>query len=183
MVTSPRLTADCVDCCGLCCVAPAFDAEQGFGYSKPAHTPCANLREDDRCAIHHALRTRGFGSCATFECYGAGQRVTRLFGGRSWRSSPVLARRMFEAYFRYRALHELMALLELTIPKASLHDAKGLRDQLQVIDELCESGAALAESVRIGQIRRQVLSQLRLAIAPRGEPLTTGAKLSEHADR
>jgi hypothetical protein len=173
MVASPRLRADCARCCGLCCVAPAFDAEQGFGYSKPAHTQCANLREDDRCAIHHALRTEGFSSCAAFECYGAGQRVTRLFGGKSWRSSPALARQMFEAYFRYRALHELMAVLELAMPKASPPDAKRLRDLLQTIDDLCETGAALAESVRIGQLRRHVLAQLRLALAPRRDPLTT----------
>lgn len=57
-MTARMLTADCTKCCGLCCVSPAFDAEQGFGYSKPAHTPCVNLRRDDRCAIHHALPAR-----------------------------------------------------------------------------------------------------------------------------
>jgi len=166
MITSRRFTADCVRCCGLCCVAPTFDAEQGFGYTKSAHTPCANLSADNRCTIHDALPARGFASCATFDCHGAGQRVTRLFAGKSWRSSPELARRMFRAYFRYRALHELMALLELAIPQAPPSDAERLRERLQSLDTLCETGAALDDSVRIGQLRREVLLEVRRALAP-----------------
>lgn len=171
MVASSPLTADCRKCCGLCCVAPAFDAEQGFGYSKAAHTPCTNLCADDRCAIHHALHARGFSACAAFDCHGAGQRVTRLFAGRSWRSSPELALQMFRAYFRYRSLHELMFLLELAIPKASPPDAKRLRDLIGTIEALCETGAALAGSVRIGELRGEALSQMRLALTPRSASL------------
>jgi hypothetical protein len=173
MVASSPLTADCAKCCGLCCVAPAFDAEQGFGYGKPAHTPCANLRADDRCAIHHELRARGFPACAAFDCHGAGQRVTQLFAGQSWRSSPELARQMFTAYFRYRSLHELMFLLQLAIPKAAPPDATRLQDVIETIDDLCETGAALAGSVSIGELRREVLSQVRLAVALRvaGRPV------------
>lgn len=156
MLTNPGLTPDCARCCGLCCVAPAFDAAQGFGYTKPAHVPCTNLRCDDRCAIHHALHARRFSACANVDCHGAGQRVTRLFGGNFWRSSPELARQMFEAYFRYRALHELMALLELAIPRASPADERRLRDHLRNIEELCETGAALADSLRVAEIRREV---------------------------
>ena len=166
MVTSSLLTADCAKCCGLCCVAPAFDAEQGFGYSKPAHTPCPNLRGDDRCAIHHALCAHGFSACATFDCHGAGQRVTQLFGGRSWRSSPQLARQMFAAYSRYRSLHELMFLLEVALPKASPFDAKRLRNLIETIESLCETGAALSGSVRISALRAEALSQMRLALTP-----------------
>lgn len=165
MVGSPRLTADCANCCGLCCVAPAFDAEQGFGYSKPAHTPCINLHGDDRCAIHHALRARGFTSCAAFDCHGAGQRVTRLFAGRSWRSAPELARQMFAAYSRYRSLHELMAILELAIPRASPSDANRLRARLEEIDGLCETGAVLGGSIRVAELRREILSRVRLALS------------------
>jgi hypothetical protein len=173
MVATRTLSADCAKCCGLCCVAPAFDAEQGFGYSKAAHTPCANLRGDDRCAIHHALRAHGFTACAAFDCHGAGQRVTQLFEGRSWRSSPELARSMFTAYSRYRSLHELMFLLELASGKASPPHAKPLWDLIEIIDGLCESGAALAGSVRISELRAEALAQMRLALAPRisGQPI------------
>lgn len=162
---APRLQADCAKCCALCCVAPAFDADQGFAFSKPAHTACANLRTDARCAIHDDLASRGFPACAAFDCYGAGQRVTQqLFGGASWRSSPEMARRMFDAYFRYRALHELMAALELAIQRASPPDVVRLREQLRRIDELCESAEALADTVRIDAIRKDVLSGVRAAL-------------------
>jgi hypothetical protein len=76
MTIDSQLRADCAKCCGLCCVAPAFDADQGFGFDKPAHTACRNLDADHRCAIHAALRARGFPACATFDCYGAGQWLT-----------------------------------------------------------------------------------------------------------
>lgn len=162
---SPRLQPDCARCCALCCVAPAFDAEQGFGFSKPAHTPCANLLADDRCAIHEELPARGFPACATFHCHGAGQWVTqRVFGGRSWRSSPQLARQMFRAYFRYRALHELMALLELAIPHAPAPEASPLRDCLASLAALCDSGGALADSLRLSDLRTEVESRLRAAL-------------------
>lgn len=154
-MSAPMLAADCAKCCGLCCVAPAFDAEQGFGYSKPAHTPCTNLRRDNRCTVHHALNEHGFPACASFDCHGAGQRVTQaLFGGRSWRTSPEIAREMFRAYFRYRSLHELMALLQAAISKSSPPDAQHLRRSLESIDDLCETGAALDDSVSVSAIRR-----------------------------
>lgn len=159
---SPQLRADCTKCCGLCCVGPSFDADQGFGFDKPAHSPCANLRADFRCAIHDELALRGFPACATFDCYGAGQRVTqRLFEGKSWKSSPELAPRMFTAYYRYRALHELMALLELAIERVSLREVPSLRHVHELIDELCESGAALAATVSIEDLRADVLNRIR----------------------
>src|SRR5579863_8626684 len=110
-----RLRADCARCCGLCCAAPAFMAVQGFGFDKPAHTACRHLGADHRCVIHAELGMRGFPACSAFDCYGAGQRVTQLFAGKSWRSSPETAARMFTLYARFRALHELMALLDLAI--------------------------------------------------------------------
>ena len=176
-----QLRADCTRCSGLCCVGPAFDADQGFGFDKPAHTPCANLRPDYRCAIHRERRSRGFPSCVTFDCYGAGQRVTQqLFGGKSWRSSPELAPRMFDAYSRYRVLHELMALLEVAIARASSPDAAArLRETRQSIDELCESGAALDEALPMDELRRDVLNHVRralgagLSVVPSGDTLTT----------
>lgn len=162
---SPKLRADCTKCCAICCVAPPFDANQGFGFDKAAHSACSNLRTNLRCGIHDGLRSRGFPACASFDCYGAGQRVTQhLFGGRSWQSSPQVALQMFNAYFRYRALHELMALLEMAIQRVSPRDALQLREQLRFIDGLCESGTAAADTVRIDAIRKDVLSRVRVAL-------------------
>jgi hypothetical protein len=162
---SPQLRADCARCCGLCCVGPAFDADQGFGFDKPAHIPCANLRGDFRCSIYGELRQRGFPACVTFDCYGAGQRVTQhLFAGASWQSSPELAARMFDAYYRYRGLHELMAILEVAIERASAIERPRLREVLRFIDDLCESGAAMAETLAVNEMRKDVLSRVRAAL-------------------
>jgi len=173
---SPRLRADCARCCGLCCVGPAFDAGQGFGFDKPAHTPCAHLREDFRCGIHDELWQRGFPACVTFDCYGAGQRVTQqLFGGKSWKSTPSLAPRMFDAYRRYRALHELLALLELAIDKVSVREALPLRELSQSIDALCESG--VAETLAIDVLRKEVLGLVRAVLGAGLSGVSTGDTL------
>lgn len=170
---SRQLRSDCARCCGLCCVGPAFDAGQGFGFDKPSHTPCANLRADFRCAIYGDRLERGFPACEAFDCFGAGQRVTQnLFGGASWRSSPELAARMFDAYSRYRALHELMLILEVAIEnpvnpcaRVSSRDAVRLRELRRFIDELCESGAAMADTLPIHQLRKDVLTRVRGALS------------------
>ncbi len=158
------LRADCAKCCALCCVAPAFDADQGFGLDKPAHTPCVNLDAQFRCAIHEELHARGFPACARFDCFGAGQRVTRLFAGTSWRESPQLARRMFEAYRRYRSLHELLVLLGLAIERVPPCAAGGLRELRGVIEDLCESGAALEEALSIETIQKEASRVVREAL-------------------
>ena len=162
MIAQSRLRADCARCCGLCCVAPSFDAHQGFGFDKPAHTACLHLRDDHRCAIHDALRVRGFPGCAAFDCHGAGQWVTQqLFGGQSWRSSPEIAARMFRAYGRYRALHELMALLQLAIARVPAADATALKRCLQELDAICRAGPELALSVSLSAVRNTVRTLLR----------------------
>ena len=144
------MRADCANCCALCCVAPAFDADQGFGFSKPARTPCVNLRDGYRCAIHGALERLGFPSCAAFDCYGAGQRVTqRLFAGKSWATAPKIAQEMFNAYYKYRLLHELMAGLESAMQKVSARHAQRLQESFLLIDAACESGQALSDTFQV----------------------------------
>jgi hypothetical protein len=111
-----RFKPDCVSCSALCCVAPSFDVDQGFGYDKPAHIPCINLKEDYRCAVHDSLATCGFTGCVVYDCHGAGQWVTQtLFKGASWRDSPETAKAMFAAFARQTVLHELMLLLSTAL--------------------------------------------------------------------
>jgi hypothetical protein len=167
--------ADCAKCCGLCCVAPAFDAAQGFGYSKPACTACTHLRADFRCSIHDRLRPGGFPACITFDCYGAGQRVTQhLFAGKSWRSSPELASQMFNAYHRYRVAHETLAILELAIQHAAPPDTWLLRERLRFLDDLCASGEAASEDIPLYAIRAEVLSRVRDVFRSQGRPKLPG---------
>jgi hypothetical protein len=84
----------------LCCVATSFDASDAFAFSKPAGIPCRNLK-GTRCAVHAQLRERGLAGCAAFDCYGAGQRVTRT----------VSEERQQAAFFVVREVHELLWLL------------------------------------------------------------------------
>jgi uncharacterized protein YjbI with pentapeptide repeats len=103
------LRADCAQCFGLCCVAPAFVASADFAITKPAGRPCPNLGADFGCGIHDGLRGSGFGGCAVYDCFGAGQKVAQVtFGGRDWRGAPEIAEQMFGAFAAVRQLHELL---------------------------------------------------------------------------
>jgi hypothetical protein len=156
----PALRPDCARCAGLCCVAPAFDADQGFGYDKPAGEACMHLQADNRCGIHPALVAQGFPGCASFNCFGAGQRATALFDS-DWRESPARAGRIFETYSRLRTLHELMAMA--TVARSHAPDAAAaetVRQVLARLDRLCETN----ESVDGIALRRQTLKQIQQAL-------------------
>lgn len=158
------LRPDCARCAALCCVAPAFDAEQGFGYDKPASEPCRHLQSDNRCAIHPALVAQGFAGCASFDCFGAGQRATALFEGADWRISATLASRMFETYGRLRTLHELLALGTVALTQArSAAATETVQQVLAQLTRLCET----SEPVDGVALRRQTLKQIQQAL--RGE--------------
>lgn len=152
-----HLRADCSACVGICCVALPFDALQGFGFDKPARTPCAHLCANFTCGIHGALAERGFTGCTVYDCQGAGQRVTqRLAPGPGWMHDDATARPVYEAYEVLRPLHELLALLATA--QAHVSDAR-LRDQQAEIEALCER-APLAQ-IDVGRLRRQTLELLR----------------------
>jgi hypothetical protein len=72
--------ADCASCKGLCCILLPFDADQGFGFDKPAAIPCPHLNGGFSCSIHTSLEQRGFPGCVQFDCHGAGQYVTAQLG-------------------------------------------------------------------------------------------------------
>jgi hypothetical protein len=107
--SSLELRADCGRCFGLCCVVPAIARSADFAIDKPAGQPCPNLRPAGfGCSIHDRLRKKGFGGCAAYDCFGAGQHVAQgTFGGRDWRQAPELAGPMFAAFGVMRQLHEL----------------------------------------------------------------------------
>jgi hypothetical protein len=104
-----ELTADCASCSGLCCVALAFARSADFAFDKPAGEECVNLEDGFGCRIHPQLRERGFKGCTVFDCFGAGQLVTRhTFGGRSWRDDAGVRAEMFAVFPIVRQLHELL---------------------------------------------------------------------------
>lgn len=107
------LGADCANCFGLCCVALAFARSADFPVDKPAGEPCVNLDERDACRVHTELRPLGFKGCTVFDCFGAGQKVSRqTFAGRSWRDDPETRDAMFSTFPIVRRLHELLWYLD-----------------------------------------------------------------------
>lgn len=115
--------ADCSRCQALCCVAPAFDAAQGFGHDKPAHQPCHHLDGTHRCRIHERLHDQGYAGCAAYDCKGAGPQLLARCGGPGWRAMADPAP-LFEAFMAQRRLHEMLQLLDLALPHAGAHAAE-----------------------------------------------------------
>ena len=155
---SPGLRADCANCFGLCCVALPFTASTDFAISKDAGCPCVNLQADFRCRIHQQLRARGFPGCVTYDCFGAGQKVSQTtFGGRDWRTAPAIAPQMFAVFPVMRQLHELLWYLAeaLTLPPArTLHGA--LRRAMDAIDALTHASAETLAATDVPTLRRDV---------------------------
>jgi uncharacterized protein YjbI with pentapeptide repeats len=151
-MTSLKLVADCENCFGLCCVAPAFAASADFAIDKAAGVACPNLAADFRCAIHPSLRQQGFVGCTVYDCFGAGQQVSQVtFAGRDWRRAPETAQQMYEVFPIMRALHELLWYLTeaLTLPAAA-----PLFGEIRV---------ALAETERLTQDSADTLVHLGVA--------------------
>jgi hypothetical protein len=172
-----HLRADCANCAGLCCVAPAFAASADFGIDKPAGHACPNLREDFRCGIHAQLRDRGFPGCTVFDCFGAGQHITQqTFGGHSWREAPELATTQFAVLPVMRQLHEtLWYLVEAEARPAALplrpevraarerteRLAAGSADELVALDVGAHRGA-------VGELLQRVSELVRAGVRGRG---------------
>jgi uncharacterized protein YjbI with pentapeptide repeats len=154
----PSLRADCQRCLALCCVVPAFSASADFAINKPAGAPCPNLQPDFRCGIHARLRPEGFRGCTTYDCFGAGQKVSQVtFSGQDWRTSPRTAQQMFEVFPIMRDLHELLWYLSeaMTLGAAgSLHDE--LSRALEVTERLAARGPDALLKLDVAAHRRDV---------------------------
>jgi len=134
------LRGECAGCVGLCCVVPAFARSADFAIDKPAGMPCPHLERDFRCAIHHRLRSSGFRGCAVFDCFGAGQEVTRRHGTRG-----------AAGFAAARQLHELLWYLNEALAVA----APGLRGALA--DAYAATEAAVGtETIDVGAHRAAV---------------------------
>ncbi|MDL5155287.1 pentapeptide repeat-containing protein [Actinomycetospora termitidis] len=125
-------------------MAPAFARSADFALSKPARTPCPNLAvrvpgEPAPCTIHDALPERGFPGCVTFDCFGAGQRVTAWA---DWRESPDAA---FGAFDVMRALHEVLWYLAEPVPELA-DERSALADRVAALGPEADVGAVRAEA-------------------------------------
>ena len=128
-----NLRPDCGSCFALCCTALGFSRSVDFPIDKPAGTPCRNLASDFSCTVHDSLRSRGFRGCTVFDCFGAGQSVSRnLFHGISWRTNPEAAEEMFAAFTAARQLHEMLWYLTEAADRTFDPDVADEANQLRV---------------------------------------------------
>ncbi len=153
-----ELRADCANCFGLCCVAPAFAKSSDFAIDKKAGTPCSNLQADFRCGIHTELRPRGFGGCTVYDCFGAGQKVSQVtFVGQDWRRNPGAATSMFAVFTTMRHLHELLWYLSEAL---TFRPARAMRSELQVafdgLDALTRGDPESLANLDVAPLRRDV---------------------------
>ncbi len=162
-----RLRADCTRCFGLCCVAPAFAASSDFAIDKPAGQPCPNLGPDYGCGIHDGLRQRGFGGCAVYDCFGAGQQIAQVtFGGRDWRREPGRAAGMFAAFATMRHLHELLWHLTEALALGAAGRLRGaLLDAYDEIERATRGGPDELAAIDVAAHRRHVGALLGRASA------------------
>ncbi|MGW6455676.1 pentapeptide repeat-containing protein [Streptomyces sp. NPDC055078] len=153
-----ELRADCGNCFGLCCVALPFAASADFAVDKDAGTPCRNLNTEFRCGIHTRLRTSGFPGCTVYDCFGAGQQVSRhTFGGEDWRRAPRTAGRMFAVFPVVRQLRELLWYLTEALALRPAHSLRGeLRVLLTETEALTELGPDALLALDVAAHRRRV---------------------------
>jgi hypothetical protein len=157
------LRADCQRCAALCCVGLAFDRGALFAFDKPAGTPCPHLSGAARCTIHAQRALRGFAGCASYDCHGAGQRVTQeLFQGRSWQDAPELLPGMLDAFRAMRQVHELLILLRAAarLPLLALERARLERLRAELAPVEGWSPRSLAELER-GKLHDEAAEFLR----------------------
>jgi len=167
MLDDRELLADCDNCFGLCCVALPYAKSSDFAMDKEAGKPCHNLQPDYRCGIHASLRQQGFRGCTVYDCFGAGQKVSRFtYEGRDWRQHPESASQMFEVFPVMRHLHELLWYLSEAL---TLQPARSIHDKLK---------AALQETDRLTRLRPLELLNLDIA-AHRAEVNTLLLQTSE----
>ena len=146
------LRADCENCFGLCCVALYFSTMEGFPIDKEAGQPCINLQPDFRCCVYKSLKEQGLKGCLTFDCFGAGQKVSQVsFGGRDWQKNQEFAKIMFDVFQIMRQLHELLWYLTETL---TLNAARSIHSDLSAMH---------AETEHLTYLSPDSLTQLDIA--------------------
>ncbi|MGW5351301.1 pentapeptide repeat-containing protein [Streptomyces sp. NPDC004031] len=161
------LRADCAKCFGLCCVALAFTRSADFPRDKAPGEACEHLDGSHRCGIHDRLRDRGYAGCTAYDCFGAGQKISRhTFGGRDWRDAADGGRAMFAVLPVVRQLHELLRYLAdvRALPAAErLHPAAAAAAER--VEALSLGGADELLALDVAAERARVVPVLREASA------------------
>lgn len=104
-----KLKIDCKNCSGLCCVSLYCAKTDGFPSNKAAGTPCAYLDSDYGCNIHSKLSEKNYKGCIAYDCFGAGQRATKLCLSKgTWKTNPKQADMIFDTFMTVFQLHQML---------------------------------------------------------------------------
>lgn len=161
-MNSYDLKPDCEKCFGLCCAALYFSAAEGFPQDKVAGKPCINLKEDFRCKVHESLNKKGLKGCISYECLGAGQKVSQVaYDGHSWREKPETSNEMFEVFIIMRQLHEMLwYLTEAFLLQADNNMKDQINYKIEEIEKLTHLSAEAIIKLDLVTIRVGVNSLL-----------------------
>ena len=150
----------------MCCVAPGFRRSADFALDKPPGTPCPHLGDDFRCSIHQELRPRGFPGCATYDCFGAGQRVTReVYAGATWLDPPRGRDEVFEVFEVVRGLHELLWYLSEAAELTEGTLRQDLAEAVRATEAMAGGTAKTLSGLDLDRHRDRVVPLLRRASA------------------
>jgi hypothetical protein len=157
------LEPDCPACAALCCVVFAFDKSESFAIDKAAGEVCPNLENSGKCGIFKNREALGFNGCITYNCHGAGQRITQeVFKGQSWRNDPALTQRMGAALSVLRRVHEQLLLLRTAHKLPLTCDEKNVAEKFE--QDLAPEAAWSETSLKtfpIDEVSRKVSAFLR----------------------
>lgn len=78
-IEKEALKINCQECLGICCTALYFSKMDGFYGNKKAGTKCIHLDIQHRCTIYQDLLKKHSKGCRIYECFGAGQLVTKKY--------------------------------------------------------------------------------------------------------
>lgn len=127
----------CDECSGLCCVALYFSKYDGFPADKAAGIPCSHLDNCFRCAIHKELRSKHMKGCLAYDCSGAGQLVTQLYGAENWKSNPCVAGEELDVFVKSFYLQQILLYMSevMTLQPAEdlWEEANTFSDELHLL--------------------------------------------------
>lgn len=104
----------------------------------------------------------GFAGCVTYNCFGAGQRVTQeVFNGKTWRENDHLKQQMGAALSVLRRIHEQLSLLraskKLPLSKEEHSSVEFLENELSQKEKWTEADL---QHFPIEQTEKKILSFL-----------------------
>lgn len=126
---------DCENCCGLCCVALYFAKSEGFPNDKKAGIACHHLQADHKCKIYPQLAKLGLKGCMSYDCFGAGQYISRYMNhSLNWSViSQKEADQIFHAFSIVMSVHQTLwyvsQCLLLQLPLSEKNEAKQFLDE------------------------------------------------------